>query len=197
MADDPDKPLLEAIATGSESALRELIERHQEKLFRFAYRQVRNAEDATEIVAETFVRVHRYAARYRPRAKVVTWIYSIATNLCRDFHRRSKRNRFLARFWSAAEPFDGRPTIERVQDPAPGADHQLMKAEDEAHLQNLINDLPIKLKTPFVLHVLEEHSQRACADMLGVSEKTIETRIYRARKRLQAQLSKKPIKAAS
>ncbi len=190
MAEDPDRPLLVAVARGNEAALRELIERHQDKLFRFVYRQVRNAEDATEIVAETFVRVHRYADRYRPRAKVVTWIYSIATNLCRDFHRHSKRRSFFSRIWSDFDANEERPAVERIRDKTPTADHQLMQAEEAAHLRALIDDLPLKLKTAFILHVLEEYPQKVCAEMLGVSEKTIETRIYRARKRLQAQVSK-------
>lgn len=185
--EDPDQSLLAAVAEGNESALGELMERHQEKLFRFAYRFVRNDEDAAEIVSETFVRVHRYATSYRPKAKVVTWIYSIATNLCRDHHRREKRRRFLSLF-SAPEKADGEAgasLADRIADAGPSADESLLLSERKSRVMALIDDLPPKLKTAFLLNVLEEHSQKECAEILGVTEKTIETRVYRARQRLR------------
>ena len=187
MMEDPDQPLLAAIAGGSEEALGELIDRYREKLFRFVYRIVRNEADAAEIVSETFVRVHRYSANYRPKAKVVTWIYTITTNLCRDHHRREKRRRFLSLF-SVSEKADGETgasLADRIADTGPPADESLLQSERHRRALELIDALPPKLKSPFILNVLEEHSQKECAELLGVSEKTIETRVYRARQRLR------------
>lgn len=189
MVEDPDRALLEAIAKGSEGALVEFIGRHKEKLFRFAYRHVRSEEDAAEIVAETFVRVHRKASDFNPRAKVLTWVYTIATNLCHDFHRKARRHRILSFFSPVHETEgrgEGRSWAETIPDQGPSADEAVLRQDQLRQVRQQIDRLPPKLKTPFILHVLEEHSQKDCAALLGVSEKTVETRIYRARKRLQA-----------
>lgn len=183
--EDPDRPLIPAIAEGNERALRELMERHKDKVFRFAYRWVRNESDAEEIAAETFVRVHRHAARYLPRAKVATWIYSITANLCRDHARKAWRRKVFTLFSPARDDGSGGPSPEeRIPDPRPTADEDLLRSETTAHVLALVDSLPVKLKAPFVLHVIEEHSQRECAEILGITEKAVETRIYRARKRI-------------
>ncbi len=185
--DDPDQPLLAAVVGGNEEALGELIDRHREKLFRFVYRSVRNEADAVEIVSETFVRVHRYAENYRPKAKVVTWIYSIATNLCRDHHRRSRRRRLLSLFSTSprADGESGVALADQIADSGPSADESLLHSERHQRVLELIDALPPKLKNPFILNVLEERSQKESAEILGVTEKTIETRVYRARNRLR------------
>lgn len=182
--------LLEAIAAGDEAALGQLMTRHQDKLFNFAYRFVRSEEDAAEIVSETFIRVYRHAANYRPRAKVATWIYSITSNLCRDHHRRQKRWHLLSLFSTATTKAgnEGTDLEERIPSKDPAADESLLRSEAHEILLKHIDTLPPKLKASFILHVLEDHSQKACAEILGVTEKTIETRIYRARKQLQAAL---------
>lgn len=193
MVEDPDRVLLEAIAGGDESALVELIGRHKERLFRFVYHHVRNEADAAEIVAETFVRVYRRASDFNPRAKVVTWVYTVAINLCHDWHRRRHRWRWFSLF-SPVEESEGSKEwgnwAEHIPDTGLRADEVLAYRDDLRRVRDEIDRLPLKLKTPFILHVLEEHSQKACAELLGVSEKTVETRIYRARKLLQAALEK-------
>ncbi len=186
MPEDPDKQLISAIAEGSEHALRELMERHKDAVFRFAYRWTRNEADAAEIAAETFVRVHRHAARYTPRAKVVTWIYSITANLCRDHARKAWRRKVVS-FFSAAhegENESGPSPEERIADTRPTADVALLRSETTARALALVDALPPKLKGPFVLQVMEENSQRECAEILGITEKAVETRVYRARKRI-------------
>ncbi|MCC5789933.1 MAG: RNA polymerase sigma factor [Opitutales bacterium] len=191
MTEDPDRILLQSIAEGDEKALRELMLRHQEKLFHFAYRFVLNESDAAEIVSETFVRVHRKASQFRPRAKVRTWIDTIAGNLCRDHQRREKRRRFFSLFSSSNgnEGDEGFSLLDKIPAKDLPADEDLLRTETHGRLLQQIHSLPTKLKIPFILHILEEHSQRECAEILKVSEKTVETRIYRARKRLQEALS--------
>ena len=191
MPEDSDQTLLSSIAGGDDFALRELMGRYKEKVFRFAYRWVRNEADAAEIAAETFVRVHRYSGRYQPKAKASTWIYTITSNLCRDFTRKAWRRQIFSLFSQGArnDPKQGLSLEERIADDQPTAGQTMVHQERAAEILALIDKLPTKLKAPFLLHVLEEHSQRECATILGISEKAVETRIYRARKRLAEALA--------
>lgn len=191
MIEDPDKLLLEGVASGSEEALRELMARHKDRLFRYVYRILCNEADAAEVVAGTFVRVYRSADRFRSRAKVSTWIYTIATNLCRDQLRREKRRglfRSLFEKRAAADGDEGLSLVETIAADDSAPPQVLEQSERLGQLRALVDALPLKLKEPFVLCALEDHSHRDCARILGVSEKAVETRIYRARKLLRQQV---------
>lgn len=187
MSADPDKPLLEAIAVGDERALSQFIGRHKERLFRFIYHQVWNEADASDILAEVFVRVHKNAGKFRPQAKVLTWVYTIAGNLCKDFYRKNKKWKLttIFRLGPSDTSESSLETIDELLCRLPVASDAMEHKDELREVLERIEKLPQKLKEPFVLHVLEEYSQRDCAELLGISEKAVELRVYRARKYLQ------------
>src|SRR5436309_2297966 len=91
--DDPDLPIVRALQEGDDSALDELIARHQESIFRFICRHVVSEADAVELTQEVFIRVYFHIASYKPESTFAHWLYHIALNLCRDFakSRRAKQ----------------------------------------------------------------------------------------------------------
>ena len=192
---DPDWPQVRALQAGDDAALDVLMARHREGLFRFVYRYVRNHETTADLVQETFVRAYFKIGKFQPTAKFVTWLYRIALNLCRD-HARSAPARAAAR----TEPFDltgeqassdgsERPLIRREpvsagQNPAQAA----ASGEEVKRLQAAIDTLPHDLKTALILSAVENRSQKECAELLGTTPKTVETRVYRARRLLGEKL---------
>ena len=183
---DPDWLLISALQAGDENALTELIHKYEQPLFRFIFRYVGAEETARDLVQETFVRLYFNAAKFKRQAKFSTWLHTIATNLCRDYSR-SKQYR-KARETVSSEAFDQDET--RISDTAALPGDALVSAERLAALQAAISELPDKLKTAVVLFCLEDRSQAECAELLGVSTKTVETRVYRARKILQQKLAR-------
>lgn len=179
---DPDLPLIEALQAGTDSALNELIDRHRGPLFRFAYRYLRDEAAAHDVVQETFVRAYFKAASFRPKFAVKTWLYTIATNLCKDRLRRVIRSQSTV---SLDVPDDeGRPRLEPAdQQPDPAV--ASVKAEAFARLQTAIDQLPHQLRVPLVLCVLEGQSHKEVAEIMGTTPKTIELRIYHAKARLR------------
>lgn len=184
-----DVASLERIRSGDTTGLTELMERHKQALHRFVYRYVQNQADADELTEETFYRVYRNADRFRTRAKVSTWIFTIAGNLCRDHFRRNKKRALDlsldAQFTTSESAslsdvivFDG---------PDPRMDST---SKETLHLIEVaIHQLPDKLKFPFIFCILESNSYDDCAAVIGKNRKTVETRIYRARKLLRQQLA--------
>ena len=184
---DADLPLLEAIRTGDESALEALMERHQSSLFYFVFRYAGSEIVAREIVQDTFVRAYFKAGSFRPRSTVKTWLFTIALNLCRDAGRRRSR---APTFVSLDQPVsDEKPHFE-VADDGATADEQTAKSEELNHLREAIDRLPEKLKLPLVLCVLEERPHKEAAELLSTTPKTIELRIYRAKKKLREMLER-------
>lgn len=183
---DSDLPLIHAMARGDESALKDLMSRHKDSLHRFAFRYTGNVLDASEVTQETFVRAWFNARNFKPRAKASTWLFSICANLCRDRARRQRRWRFFS-LGNANENEQTEPNLQ-LASAAPGPTEQTQLREEIERAAGAVENLPDKLKAPFILCVLEEHSHEEAAAILGVSSKTVETRIYRARLRLREQL---------
>ena len=76
-----DLRLLLSARDGCPESFRSLVERHQQRLYHFCYRYLRDEGDAKEVCQDTFVRAHGALSRFKPRAKVSTWLYQIALNL--------------------------------------------------------------------------------------------------------------------
>ena len=187
---DADLLSIRKIQQGEESGLVELMSRHRESLFRFVYRYVANEADAADLTEETFFRIYEKADRFRPKARVTTWMFTIAGNLCRDFIRKNKkRSRDLS--LDAEVGDETSATImgafaSNSDDPSEAASSK----ETSGGIQQAVMRLPQKLKFPFIFCILEDNSYDECAAVLKTSRKTVETRIYRARKILREKLSK-------
>lgn len=186
---DPDWPLVRALQEGDENALAELIQKYQQPFFRFICRYVGNEETARDILQETFVRLYFNARKFEPRAKFSTWLYAIAANLCRDYLRsRQRREAYLTTSFEAFP--ESEPPLERDPSAGPAQPADILAGREQlAALEKAIGELPHKLKSALILFSIEGHSQQECADLLGVSVKTVETRVYRARKILEKNLA--------
>ena len=183
---DSDLPLIEALQTGDDSALNELIDRHREPLRRFVYRYLLNEAATDDAVQETFVRVYFKAVKFQPKSSVKTWIYAIALNLCRDQFRRLARHRGDVSM--DAPPRQDAPRME-VADRAPPPSTRATDADRFAQLQRAIDALPERLRETLILFSLEERSQHEVAEILGITPKAVETRVYHAKLKLRAALA--------
>ena len=178
---DEDFSAIRRIQAGQENGLVELMERYRQPVFRLAFRYSLSEADAADLTQAAFVKVWERAHQFRPKGSVKSWIFTIAANLCRDRLRRKKhRGRFETEASEDAEFADAK---------AAAPDTAALSREAVAAIERAVAGLPEKLRFPFVFCVLEDHPYDACAEIIGGSRKTVETRIYRARKQLQAALS--------
>ena len=186
---DADLALVRALQAGDDSALDALMERHREPIFRFVRGYAVNEADAVELTQETFVRAYFNIGKFKPAAKFATWLYLIALNLCRD-HAKSRRVKHAA-ITDSLTPVETDTDAERDL-PARGRapDEAAQSAEKMRALDDAIAELPHDLRTALVLTVMDQRSHQECAELLETTPKTIETRVYRARKLLVELMSK-------
>lgn len=182
---DPDLPLIKALQAGNGLALNELMHRHREPLFHFAFRYLRDETAVRDVVQETFVRGYFMARKFAPRATVKTWLYTIALNLCRDQARRLAKRRHEISL-NAPPPYEMAP-LELV-DPQPVPSDRAGRKDRFVLLQQAIDQLPRTLREALILFSLEGHSQKEAAEILGTTPKTIELRVYHAKAKLRALL---------
>jgi RNA polymerase sigma factor (sigma-70 family) len=181
--DASDSALARRAADGDERAFSVLVHRHKEGLYRLLRRYTGDADEAYEAAHEAFIAAWGALRRYDSNRPFGTWLRTIAINKARDRGRRMTVRRFIF----GANPLDG-PEAQAAADPANPADRTLIEDEQTRRLTQAISLLPPALRGPLLLTAFDGHSQQAAAEILRVSVKTIETRVYRAKKLLAASL---------
>ncbi len=179
-AEPSDAELAVEARGGNDQAFAILMSRHKGGIFGFARRYVGDADAAFEIVQETFVSAWGALGRYDIERPFGVWLRAIALNKCRDRARRNAVRRFIL-----CEKSADTPEAQRQADPAPNAEVILLDRQRYAALAKAIAVLPNKLKEPLLLTYFEDMSHQQAASLLGITVKAVETRIYRARQKLE------------
>jgi RNA polymerase sigma-70 factor (ECF subfamily) len=187
--EDQDLTFVTALKAGQDQALNALMDRHRKGVFNFVFRHISNEADALELTAEAFVRAYLNIGRFRPSAKFVTWLYQIALNLCRD-HVKSRAYQYTLQTVSA----DATTQEGEEQDWLSVSDRDPVEETEGggelSALEKAISELPEDLKNPLILAALEGYSQAEVAELLGISRKAVEMKVYLARKLLLEKMSK-------
>jgi RNA polymerase sigma-70 factor (ECF subfamily) len=169
--DDPEVQLLWQIAGGDHLAFKGLVERYQSRLFNFLYRYLRDRQAAEDLTQEVFLKVYQAAPRFKPRARVRTWIFTIAYNLAVNELRRRRRRKLFGLL--ALE--------DREIEASDARDH----LELEETMTEALGLLPHKQRAALMLRVRDELSYQEIAEILGVTRASVESLMFRARKRLR------------
>ncbi|MGN7159448.1 RNA polymerase sigma factor [Sphingomonas sp. SAFR-052] len=167
---------------GRHAAFAEIVRRYQQPVFRLARACVGEPDEALDLVQETFVAAHQALSRYDGQRAMKAWLSTIAINKCRDWARK----RTVRRFFSFAGPIDHR--AEAVVDDQVAIDDGAADRQELDRVADAISALPMNLKEALVLRTIEGMSQAETAEVLGISQKAVETRLYRARSRLLEKL---------
>jgi RNA polymerase sigma-70 factor, ECF subfamily len=155
-----------------------LVQAHARFVFKVAFAIVRNAEDAEDVVQETFLRAFRSGEADKVE-RMRAWLARIAWRLAVDRMRKRPRNR------EANNP----EHLLRFPSPRPCAEESLLHAERAALLERLIHGLPEDFRAPLQLSTVEGMTSAEIAEVLGVLESSVRTRLSRARKLLREKLA--------
>ncbi len=168
--DEEDRRDLAACQSGDPASLERLYRRHAAGLMGFARRMLRRAEEAEDVVQETFLSVWRGAAPFRGESSGRSWLFSIALNAC--------RLRLRARSLGPTSPLD--PDLaDRVEETDPSPEVQAVRRSLEA--------MPPEDREILLLSV-QDLPYTEMGRVLSLSEAQVRGRLYRARKGLQASL---------
>ena len=181
-ADASDTALARLAAAGDDQAFEGLVRRHKEGIYRLLRRYTADPEEAYEAVHEAFIAAWKALDRYDHRRPFLTWLQTIAINKARDRGRRMVVRRLI--FGSSGLDDEAMSAV----DPGDPADQTVIDRQLSDRLDSFIGQLPAALKEALLLTAFEGYSQAEAGRMLGVTAKTIETRVYRARKLLAQRL---------
>jgi RNA polymerase sigma-70 factor (ECF subfamily) len=163
---------------------------HREAIHRYIRGIVRDAAVAEDLTQETLLRAHQKLATLEDPARLASWLYRIATNICYDRFRQSPpRDRMRSLDEEAANDpeRDRSPTL---TDAGPRLDKVLEQQEMSACVQRYLADLPDPYRAVILLHDEAGMTNPEIAEMLGASLATVKIRVHRAREELRATLRK-------
>jgi RNA polymerase sigma factor (sigma-70 family) len=169
-----DDPLLHAAWRGDEQAFAQLLDRHYDQIYRFAFRWSGNKADAEDITQLACIKLARSLRQFRFEARFSTWLYRLVVNCAKDWHKTEHRHR-----------------TNLAEEIPEAADELSNGVENFTYLQqilHLLDGMTDGFKETALLVLAEGFSHAEAAGILGVKENTVSWRIHEIRQTLQRQL---------
>ena len=182
LVEQNDADLVKRTLCGETAAYNGLVQRYQRQVYNLAYRMLGNAEDAGDLVQETFLRAYGALSSFRQDASFLTWLYKIASNLCIDQLRSRKAKGALS---LEVELDEGREPADLRQ---VGPEESAVRGAVQDIVQRAIYNLPEKYRLVVVMRHLQDMSVEDIANALDMPTGTVKTHLFRAREMLRGRL---------
>jgi len=185
-----DEELVEACQAGDASAFDVLVARWEDKIRGAAYRFLGSEEEAKDVAQEAFLKAYRALGGFKREARFSSWLYQIATNLCRDRLRRRQTRAAV----SLEELEETGPVIVETR---PGAHEQLQQLDLARLVRRAVHALPEEQREVVILKEYQGLTFLEIAQALDVPVSTAKTRLYRGLGQLRLQLEREGIGSES
>jgi len=164
------------------AAFEELVDRYEDKIFRLAFRFVRNETEAKEIVQDTFLLVWRKLDTFKGDSQFGSWLYRVATNTALMRLRAQRRHPEISTEELPVDYLDNYGQLPAAgENWAKRPDDELQSDELRRRIQKAVDELPEIYRTVFLIRDVEGLSTEETAEVLEISIPTVKTRLHRAR----------------
>jgi len=167
------------------SALGVLYEAHRTLVFNVCFRMLGDWQEAENLTQDVFLRAYKSLHQLRGEARVSTWLYRVAVNLCLNHQRRQRRERWLSLDWLFESQGESASSLP-VEEKTPRTD--LEERESAGLVQSAIQALPERQRAALVLHLYERLSYQEIAAVMQCSVASVESRLHRAKQNLAKNL---------
>jgi RNA polymerase sigma-70 factor (ECF subfamily) len=160
--------IIAMMRAGSVDAFAEIVEHYQVPIVRYLYRLTGDYETAQDLAQETFIQAYNGILKTNSELRLKAWLYRIATNNARQYHRRRRLLSFI--------PFDGLRKSGASKD-----ENQSDSTGEEMAIREALRKVPADQRACLVLHYVEGFKYREIAETLGISEDAVRKRISRGK----------------
>jgi RNA polymerase sigma-70 factor (ECF subfamily) len=184
---EPVAVSIEALRQGDRQAFTEMVQTYSPQVYRLGLRMLGNQQEAEDVLQETFLNAFRALPGFEGRSSLSTWLYRIAAN--QALMKLRRKNPALV---SIDEPLSDESSAElprQLEDWCCLPEEDFMTAEAQEQLDLAIDKLSPALRAVFALRDLHGMSIADTAEVLGISESAVKTRLLRARLQLRESLS--------
>jgi len=189
VSEQTEKALIEKCKQGDIEAFEILIDEYQSKILNYCFRMLNHRSDAEDAAQEVFVKVYRFIGSYSGQSSFSTWLYKVASNVCRDYlrkHRRPDRQTMsLQQVNSEGEEYGL-----SIEDATYAPYNSVQQTEAQRVLAQALDQISPEHKTVIVLRDIQGLSYEEIGKIIGAAPGTVKSRINRARLQLQKLLEK-------
>ena len=176
-----DEDIIRLIIKGDSELYSEIIDRYSGKVYSTAYSYTHSQEEARDLVQEILIKTYNSLRSFKEDARFSTWLYRIVVNSCIDWSRKKKSKAIMT-----AISFEDTNIFEMITSDTEGPEELLLQQENKEAIRNAVGNLPELYKTVLILYYFEELQVQEICSILDSPRKTIETRLYRAKKILKS-----------
>jgi RNA polymerase sigma-70 factor (ECF subfamily) len=175
-----DEALLDGYVHGDRPAFAELIGRYRHQLLHFLIRFLGSRAAAEDVFQETFVQVHLSAETFDPTRRFKPWLFTIAANKARDYHRKHGREPTVSLSAPMNREQEGRPFVDLLEADLPSPSAPILDAERSRLVKNVVDTLPPHLREILLLSYFQRLSYNQIADTLEIPLGTVKSRLHTA-----------------
>jgi RNA polymerase sigma-70 factor, ECF subfamily len=183
-----DEDLMVRYQAGEVRAFEVLLSRHRKSVYNFILRYVGDKETAEDLLQETFMRVIKGAEAYKRQAKFTTWLYTIARNLCVDQTRRRKHRKHASLDAPLSADEDSGTLLDVIAGSELPSDRKTVNKQLHHKLQDAIAALGDEQREVFLMREFLDLPFKQIADVVGVPENTVKSRMRYALEKLRLEL---------
>ena len=189
--DATDEMLMVRYQRGERKAFVELVRRHNRPIYNFVLRQLRVPSVAEDVTQDVFMRLVQNAAEFKHEARFLTWLYTIARNLCIDQLRKLSHRRHASLDQPGPDGGESKALGESIADsnPQTSAERNALSSEVRSSIVKAVDSLPDDQREVFLLREVANLPFRDIAEITGVGENTVKSRMRYALDRLKDALS--------
>jgi RNA polymerase sigma-70 factor (ECF subfamily) len=172
---EEEKVWIRQAMAGDHEAFTCLVEAYQIPVYNLAYRMLGDASEAEDAAQETFLRAYTRLTTYQTDKKFSSWLLAIASHHCID---RLRRRRFT---WLS---LDELPFLEQATGERNRPEEAAIRQEEQDEVRRMLDHLSPQYRAAVILRYWYELSYREIAEVMGITESAVKSRLYRAREKL-------------
>ncbi|MFA5858357.1 MAG: sigma-70 family RNA polymerase sigma factor [Elusimicrobiota bacterium] len=179
---EADTELVKSLKNGNQPAFEELIHKYKDRIYRIVFTFIQDKTEADDVTQEVFLKVYRKINTFKEQSSFFTWLYSVTINECQHSMRKTKRE-----FISLDAPLSSENAatlVDILKSEEQNPDTMLINEEQIALLHKMINLLPTKYRTVYILKTVDGLSYKEISEILGISMEKVKIWLFRAREKL-------------
>lgn len=178
-----DGDIIGLVLKGQVEAYAFLVDKYKNLICDLCYKYTYDYNEAQDLSQEIFLKAYRKLDAFKGDSSFSTWLYRIGVNTCIDWARKNKKR-------SPTLSIDGDECIERLPSHNPSPEDEALEGEKRELIREAVIGLPEKYRTVVILYNYKNLSISEISTVLGIPLKTVQTRLYRAKKILKSKLLK-------
>ena len=179
--DSPEAEVIRRCQAGDEDAFRQIVERHQSKVFSIIYGILRNRNDAEDIAQQVFSKIFFSIKGFDFRSSLITWVYKITVNECYDYLRKRKVRKLVYESDLGVDDQRSMENSEIAAEKRPSID---VKMEKRDYLMKILSKVSDEERVLLIQKEVEGLTVDELAQLTGLNENTIKVKLFRARRKL-------------